>query len=75
MHFTSGNFNTFIFTNTFTKFPCRSMIDPAQKPVSAPPMKPAVKPVATHGLIKRARLVFPMFFCFNTSMDRNTVSP
>ena len=37
------------------------MIDPARKPVQAPPTKPTAKPAATHGLIKRARLVF--FLC------------
>ena len=51
------------------------MIDPARKPVQAPPTKPTAKPATTRGLIKCARLVFFMFSCISTSTGINTVSP
>ena len=50
------------------------MIDPARKPVQAPPAKPVVKPASTHGHPKRAWLVLTTFPCFNTSIGINTVS-
>ena len=65
LHFTPCDFNTFIFTKHFyTLFLCRSMIDPARKPVEAQQAKPVMKPASTHYTPKRARLVLITFSCF-----------